>query len=77
LGSCQFTDAGGGFFYQPPLPRRIPSQQDAHNIYNFNAGGVQVLLCDGSVRMVTTSISVIAWSAAVTPAGGEVAGLDS
>jgi prepilin-type N-terminal cleavage/methylation domain-containing protein len=73
--SCQF--ANGGYFYQPPIPRRIPSQQDAYNIYPFNAGGVQVLLCDGSVRMVPTSISVIAWSAAVTPAGGEVGSLDS
>jgi prepilin-type N-terminal cleavage/methylation domain-containing protein len=76
LSSCQFADAGNGFYFQPPVPKRIPSQQNAYNIYPFNSGGIQCLLCDGSVRMVTTSISVVAWSAAVTPNGGEVASLD-
>jgi hypothetical protein len=58
-------------YYQPPLARPIPSQQVAWNIYPFNSGGVQALLCDGSVRMITTGISIPVWSAAVTPTGGE------
>jgi len=69
LGSCKFAT---GEFFQPPVPRPIPSQQNVFNIYPFNSGGVvQALLCDGSVRGITTSISVQAWSAAVTPNGGE------
>jgi prepilin-type N-terminal cleavage/methylation domain-containing protein len=69
LGSCKFAS---GEFFQPPVPRPIPSQQNPYNIYPFNSGNVvQALLCDGSVRGITTSVSVQAWSAAVTPNGGE------
>ena len=31
---------------------------------------------DGSVRFITTNVSILAWSAAVTPDGGEVASLN-
>jgi hypothetical protein len=73
LGSCKFAT---GEFFQPPVPRPIPTQQNPFNIYPFNAGGVTMaLLCDGSVRSITTSISIQAWSAAVTPNGGEVVSL--
>jgi hypothetical protein len=69
LGSCKF---GTGEFFQPPVPRPIPAQQNLYNIYPFNAGDlVQAVMCDGSVRGITTAISVQAWSAAVTPNGGE------
>jgi prepilin-type N-terminal cleavage/methylation domain-containing protein len=61
----------GNEYFQPPVPRVNPGLQQAYNIYPFNAGGVQVLMCDGSVRTVTTNISVVAWSAGVTPRGGE------
>ena len=60
-------------YFQPPVSRPIPTQQNAFNIYPFNSGDiVQVLWCDGSVRSLSTTISVPAWSAAVTPNGGEV-----
>jgi prepilin-type N-terminal cleavage/methylation domain-containing protein len=73
IGSCKFAT---GEFFQPPVPRPIPSQQNVFNIYPFNAGDVVLaLLCDGSVRSITTGISVQAWSAAVTPNGGEVVSL--
>jgi prepilin-type N-terminal cleavage/methylation domain-containing protein len=69
MGSCKLA---GGEYFQPPVPRPIPSQQNAFNIYPFNAGSVsQALMCDGSVRRITVSVSVQAWSAAVTPDGGE------
>jgi len=58
-------------YFQPPVPRPIATQQTAWNIYPINSGGVQCLMCDGSVRTVTTTVSVPAWSAAVTPSGGE------
>jgi prepilin-type N-terminal cleavage/methylation domain-containing protein len=57
--------------FQPPRPRLIPSQQNFYNIYPMGAAGVQVLMCDGSVRGISTSISVEAWSAGITPNGGE------
>jgi prepilin-type N-terminal cleavage/methylation domain-containing protein len=70
LGNCYF--GGKVEYFQPPRPRPIPSQQNTFNIYPLNGGNVvQSLLCDGSVRRITTSISVPAWSAAVTPNGGE------
>jgi len=34
------------------------------------------LMGDGSVRMISTSVSVQAWSAAVTPTGGEAVSLN-
>ncbi len=76
LGSCRNIGGDGLEYYQPPQPRLIPAQQQAYNIYPYNSGGVQALLMDGSVRLITTSISIPAWSAAVTPDGGESIGLD-
>jgi prepilin-type N-terminal cleavage/methylation domain-containing protein len=71
LSNCFFGGTVESF--QPPVPRPIPSQQNAFNIYPFNTGNVvQALMCDGSVRGITTSVSVPAWSAAVTPSGDEV-----
>jgi prepilin-type N-terminal cleavage/methylation domain-containing protein len=76
LSSCANVGGDGNEYYQPPQQRLVPSQQDVHNIYAFNSGGVQALLCDGSVRVISTGISVPAWSAAVTPRGGESVSLD-
>ncbi len=41
----------------------------------FSTAGIQVSMCDGSVRLVRVGTSVYSWSAAQTPSGGEV--LDS
>lgn len=76
LGNCRVVAGDPNEYFQPPVPRLIPTRQSAYNIYPFNVAGAQALLCDGSVRMIPTSISVRAWSAAVTPNGGEVASLD-
>jgi prepilin-type N-terminal cleavage/methylation domain-containing protein len=59
------------YFKPPSAVRLTPAQQSAYDIYPFNPGGVQALMCDGSVRMIGSSISVQAWSAGVTPNGGE------
>ncbi len=73
--NCRFgTDPNE--YFQPPRPRLIPSQQRWDNIYQFGASPPQALMCDGSVRGITTSVSIPAWSAAVTPNGSEAIGLD-
>src|SRR5262249_26099391 len=76
LGNCRLVKNDVNEDFQPPVKRLVPGDQNAYNIYPFNAGGVQVLMCDGSVRTVTTTVSVQAWSAGLTPKGGEVIQLD-
>jgi len=39
---------------------------------SFHSGGVNVVFCDGSVKFIKDSISVITWGAIGTKAGGEV-----
>jgi len=58
-------------YYQPPVPRPSPEAQHAYNIYPFNAGGIQAVMFDGSVRTISTNVTVVAWSALVTPDAGE------
>ena len=41
---------------------------------SLHAGGVNVALCDGSVRFVTNSIDWLVWQALGTSQGGEVVG---
>jgi prepilin-type N-terminal cleavage/methylation domain-containing protein len=43
---------------------------------SMHIGGINALLCDGSVRFVTNGISATTWTAAATIAGGEVLGSD-
>ena len=76
-GSCMFTYNGvTGQYFQTPRPRRPPNQQSWFNLYPINSAGLQSLMGDGSVRTITTNVSIQAWSAAVTPSGGEAIGLD-
>jgi hypothetical protein len=52
----------------------MPTQAQC-NVYlpqQIHTGGISVLLMDGSVRTVNSSIDVNAWAAALTPSGGEV-----
>jgi prepilin-type N-terminal cleavage/methylation domain-containing protein/prepilin-type processing-associated H-X9-DG protein len=44
---------------------------------SLHGGGVNAALCDGSVRFVRDNISIAAWRAAGTAAGGEVLSLDN
>jgi prepilin-type N-terminal cleavage/methylation domain-containing protein/prepilin-type processing-associated H-X9-DG protein len=73
--NCRFGTDTFEYFH-PPKPRLVPNQQHWGTIYPYHSGGSQTLMGDGSVRTVTTSVSIPAWSAAVTPAGGEAIPLD-
>jgi prepilin-type processing-associated H-X9-DG protein len=42
----------------------------------IHTGGMNILLMDGSVRSVSSSINVASWAAALTPSGGETIPLD-
>jgi prepilin-type N-terminal cleavage/methylation domain-containing protein len=68
---CRTVSGDTREYFQPPKSRLIPAQQHGFTIYPYHVGGVQALMCDGSIRMVTTAVSIPAWSAAVTPAAGE------
>ncbi len=50
-----------------------PGQQAARSLH---PGGVNLLLGDGSVRLVSNSVSATTWQALATRAGGEVLGND-
>jgi prepilin-type N-terminal cleavage/methylation domain-containing protein len=69
LGNCRF--GGSVQYFLPPKPPPPRDQQSAYVIYSFNSAGVQAVMCDGSVRLINTSVSVPSWSAAVTPRGSE------
>jgi hypothetical protein len=43
---------------------------------SFSAAGLQVSLCDGSVRGISTGMSPTTFFAALTPGGGERQGID-
>lgn len=45
-------------------------------IYSFHTGGAHVLLCDGSVQFLSTSLDREIFAGLVTKAGGEVIMLD-
>jgi prepilin-type processing-associated H-X9-DG protein len=73
--TCRFT-SGGPEYFHPPRRRLTPDQMQGYNIYPYHTSGCQALMCDGSVRNISTTISVPSWSAAVTPNGGEAFNLD-
>jgi prepilin-type N-terminal cleavage/methylation domain-containing protein len=74
-GCTQTVNGVTAEFFQTPRPRRPRSQQGWYNLYPLSASGYQALMGDGSVRNITPSVDLAAWSAAVTPDGGEVAPL--
>jgi prepilin-type N-terminal cleavage/methylation domain-containing protein len=70
LDNCRFGDSPE--FFHPPQRRLVREQQNFFTIYSFNgSGSVQAVMCDGSVRNISTNVSIPAWSAAVTANGGE------
>jgi prepilin-type N-terminal cleavage/methylation domain-containing protein len=60
------------------LPQIQPSDDtcDPKRLQAFSAGGIQVLLVDGSVRMVTPGISQPTWARAIVPNDGLLLGPD-
>ncbi len=48
------------------------NQCNAHVPQSIHTGGIQVMMLDGSVRLVSNGISPTTWAVALTPSGGEV-----
>jgi hypothetical protein len=59
-----------------PQAAPAPANCDPRRLQAVNAGGIQVLLMDGSVRMVGTGISLPTWVNAIIPNDGNVLGSD-
>jgi hypothetical protein len=63
--NCSFS--GGPESFHPPQRRLVREQQNFFTIYSFNgSNSVQAVMCDGSVRNISTNIALAPWSAAVT-----------
>jgi hypothetical protein len=58
--------------YGYPQFGATPATAQWYQVQGFGSYGILVSLCDGSVRNVTQGVSTNAWTAAMTPQGGEV-----
>ena len=56
--------------------RPTQAQCNVHLPQSIHTSGIQVLLMDGSVRGVTSSVNPNVWGASLTPSGGESVSLD-
>jgi hypothetical protein len=63
-------------FWLAPQNRPPIATADPKRLQSFTAGGIQVLLMDGSVRNVTLSASAETWTRALVPDDGLVMGGD-
>jgi len=66
-----YNPAAGEIPHTPNGPNPHPD-----DFWSRHSGGVNFLLCDGSVRMINNSIKPAFWVALGTRAGGDIANLD-
>ncbi len=67
-------DCVANFVSTPPDPLLRSSGHGLSTARSRHPGGVNVLMCDGSVRFIQNNIPLATWRALATRAGGEVAG---
>ena len=69
---------GGNPLNCQPLYQVAPTQNQCipERLQSFSAGGIQVGLMDGSVRIVSPGISQVTWARAIIPNDGLVLGSD-
>ena len=66
--------ANGGACYINCSNRDFDPNGNAGGLYSFHSGGAQVLLADGSVRFLSSSLSIVTFNALVTRAQGDPVG---
>jgi prepilin-type N-terminal cleavage/methylation domain-containing protein/prepilin-type processing-associated H-X9-DG protein len=66
-----------GVFYPAATPPETKKLPYAWVFSSHHAGGINVTLCDGSVRFIKDSISIYSWWGLATISGGEVISADS
>jgi len=79
--TAKVPDPANGNAMSFKVPQAAPSLGtsgtcDPLTASGMHSSGVNVLLGDGSVRLVSSSITMRTWNAALTPAGGETLGGD-
>jgi len=75
-GTGWYTGVNSKFLLQPRNPTSTSGQCDRGLASGYHSGGINVAMADGSIRLVTASIDVANWWAALTPNGGEVIGIN-
>ena len=60
------------------LPQTKPNKNDCNprRLQSLTSGGIQVGMVDGSVRSVSTDVSLVSWAYAITPDDGQILGSD-
>ena len=85
--AVDITGPASKFLYQPTVAfcdltqRFSPVAGGSRNICSLmavasHAGGIQVAMGDGSVRLVNANVTPVTWWSAVTPQGGEILASD-
>lgn len=76
-GTPHAEDISGGWMRMPTLDQAAASNSFAKcTAMSFTAAGLQVALCDASVRMITPTFSAHAWNTALQPNDGNKPGSD-
>ena len=66
--------AAGAYIIPQVAPKPVNCVKNATQ--SFHGGGILVCMMDGSVRVVTGTVSQLTWQMAITPADGGVLGAD-
>jgi prepilin-type processing-associated H-X9-DG protein len=69
----------GPSIYQAPAIIHPPNSPvgDTDEMYSLHPGGANVLLCDGSVRIIKQTIDLATWAALSSRSNGEVISADA
>ncbi len=71
-GPCPFNCTNGLDVNGRAYPDPVYGTDGTSEAYSFHTNGVNSLMGDGSVRLVTNSMNIVVWAALATRAGGEV-----
>jgi prepilin-type N-terminal cleavage/methylation domain-containing protein/prepilin-type processing-associated H-X9-DG protein len=76
-GYCRFSGVANPPISNPPCINAATASNSYHTARSLHPGGVNALMCDGSVRFAKDSVNVGTWRALGTSQGSEVVSADS